>query len=304
MGLPGSGKTTLANELGPMLNAKRLNADEVRKEADDWDFSKEGRIRQAKRMAALANKFKDQGDYVVADFICPTPETRELFSADYTVWVNTIKQGCFDNTNKMFVKPKKFDCQVTTQDAKHWALEIKTHINKGYKIYRNFISTEECSTLSNWIIENKNNLFFKDAQMNGRRLTTRYSDNFLFPKLAYQIQNKIIKKLNLKNYHLANFKDGMVASYAKPGDTCYIHKDPVWIQNTTTLHCNIKLSNHEGGNPIIKNKKIYLNKGDMWIYTVSDVEHGSDVVLGNTPRMLWVFGFSITQNIWRLHNDC
>ena len=67
MGLPGSGKTTLANELGPMLNAKRLNADEVRKEANDWDFSEEGRKRQAKRMADFAVKLKNDGNYVVAD---------------------------------------------------------------------------------------------------------------------------------------------------------------------------------------------------------------------------------------------
>ena len=78
MGLPGSGKTTLANELGPMLNAKRLNADEIRKEANDWDFSEEGRKRQAKRMANFAIKLKNEGNYVVADFICPTPEARSL----------------------------------------------------------------------------------------------------------------------------------------------------------------------------------------------------------------------------------
>ena len=124
MGLPGSGKTTLANELAPMIEAKRLNADEVRKEADDWDFSEAGRIRQAIRMANLAKKLKEEGDYVVADFICPTLEARKLFPADYIIWVNTIKEGRFEDTNKMFVKPKTFDCQVTTQDAKHWATVI------------------------------------------------------------------------------------------------------------------------------------------------------------------------------------
>ena len=121
MGLPGSGKTTLANELGPMLKAKRLNADEVRKEANDWDFSKEGRKRQAKRMADFAIKLKNGGNNVVADFICPTPEARSLFPADFIIWVDTIKEGRFDDTNKMFVKPDKFDFQVTTQDAKKWA---------------------------------------------------------------------------------------------------------------------------------------------------------------------------------------
>ena len=122
MGLPGSGKTTLANELAPMLNAKRLNADEVRKEANDWDFSEAGRIRQAKRMAEFAKKLKEDGNYVVADFICPTPEARSFFLADYTIWVDTIKEGRFEDTNKMFIKPEKFYCHVTTQDAKYWAL--------------------------------------------------------------------------------------------------------------------------------------------------------------------------------------
>ena len=124
MGLPGSGKTTLANELAPMLSAKRLNADEVRKEANDWDFSKEGRKRQAKRMADFALKLKEDGEYVVADFICPTPAARSLFPAEYVVWVDTIKEGRFDDTNKMFIKPDKFDFHVTTQDAKNWAPKI------------------------------------------------------------------------------------------------------------------------------------------------------------------------------------
>ena len=128
MGLPGAGKTTLANELAPMIKAKRLNADEIRKAANDWDFSEEGRTRQAKRMAEHAFKLKNDGNYVVADFICPTPESRNLFPADYIVWVDTIKKGRFDDTNKMFVKPEKFNCHVTTQDAKKWAKQISEEI--------------------------------------------------------------------------------------------------------------------------------------------------------------------------------
>ena len=124
MGLPGSGKTTLASELVLLLKAKWINNDKVRRAANDWDFSEEGRTRQAKRMADLAQKIKEQGNHVVADFICPTPKARELFGADIVIWVDTIKKGRFDDTNAMFVKPEKFDFHVTTQDAKVWAKQI------------------------------------------------------------------------------------------------------------------------------------------------------------------------------------
>ena len=126
MGLPGSGKTTLASKLVPLLNAKWVNNDEVRKAANDWDFSNEGRKRQAKRMANIAEKHKQEGryNYLVTDYICPTPKTRELYNADYLVWVDTIKKGRFDDTNKMFVKPDKYDFRVTTQNAELWAYQI------------------------------------------------------------------------------------------------------------------------------------------------------------------------------------
>ncbi len=130
MGLPGSGKTTLANELGPMLNAKRLNADEVRKEANDWDFSEEGRKRQAKRMADYAIKLKDKGNFVVADFICPTPEARSLFPADFIIWVDTIKEGRFDDTNQMFEPPEKYNFLVLKKDAEFYANKIFEDIKK------------------------------------------------------------------------------------------------------------------------------------------------------------------------------
>ena len=128
MGLPGSGKTTLASELVTLLKAKWLNADKIRKELNDWDFSKEARLRQAKRMSEYADKHIKEGYHVVADFICPLPKSRELFNADYTVWVDTIKAGRFDDTNAMFIKPKKYNCHVTTQNAKEWAAKIEKEI--------------------------------------------------------------------------------------------------------------------------------------------------------------------------------
>ena len=128
MGLPGSGKTTLASKLVPLIKAKWLNNDKVRKEANDWDFSEEARKRQAKRMADFAERYKQDGHHVVADFICPTPEARKLFNPDYIVWVNTINKGKYDDTNKMFVKPEKFDFQVTTQNAELWAMQIADKI--------------------------------------------------------------------------------------------------------------------------------------------------------------------------------
>ena len=128
MGLPGSGKTTLASELVPLLKAKWLNADEVRKEANDWDFSAEGRTRQAKRMWAKAKEFRAQGNQGVAAFVCPTPAARALFPADFIIWVDTIKEGRFDDTNKMFIKPEKYNYHVTTQDAKNWAPKILKEI--------------------------------------------------------------------------------------------------------------------------------------------------------------------------------
>ena len=124
IGLPGSGKTTLASKLAPLIKAKWLNADKIRKELNDWDFSEEARLRQAKRMSDYAEKYKKEGHHVVADFICPLPKSRELFNADYVVWVDTIKKGRFDDTNQMFVNPKNFDFHVTTQDAKKWSIEI------------------------------------------------------------------------------------------------------------------------------------------------------------------------------------
>ena len=128
MGLPGSGKTTLAKLLAPMFNSVWLNADKVRKDADDWDFSPEGRKRQSLRMWTLAEEAVDNNRVVVADFVCPTEDTRKEFNADYTIWMDTIKEGRFEDTNKMFEAPTKYDFKVNHMEADMWAFLIKQDI--------------------------------------------------------------------------------------------------------------------------------------------------------------------------------
>ena len=132
-GLPGSGKTTLANVLVPMLNAVWLNADEVRKNANDWDFSPEGRIRQANRMKSMAQEAIKDNRHVIADFVCPTETTRRDFDADFTIWMDTIKEGRFEDTNKMFEPPKNYDYRVSHMDAQMWAFLIKEKIYEKFK---------------------------------------------------------------------------------------------------------------------------------------------------------------------------
>ena len=104
-GLPGSGKTTLAKPFAELLGGIHINADIIRASYNDWDFSPEGRIRQAQRMKHLADGVVMASKIAVADFVCPTDAARAEFAADYTVWMDTIEEGRFEDTNKMFEKP-------------------------------------------------------------------------------------------------------------------------------------------------------------------------------------------------------
>lgn len=113
MGLPGSGKTTLARVLAEKLNAAYFNADEVRKMFNDWDFSEVGRIRQSNRMHKLSI-LSGHTEHVVADFVCPTHDTMDYFSPDFTVFMDTIQEGRFEDTNKMFQRPVKPDVVITS----------------------------------------------------------------------------------------------------------------------------------------------------------------------------------------------
>ncbi len=101
-GLPGAGKTTLGRPFAELIGGVFLNADDIRKEYDDWDFTPEGRMRQAMRMKFLSDGIVKAGKIAVADFICPTKAARKQFDADFIVWMDTIKEGRFEDTNKMF----------------------------------------------------------------------------------------------------------------------------------------------------------------------------------------------------------
>jgi len=131
MGLPGSGKTTLANSLKAELmlvdkTVSWFNADDVRKQYNDWDFSDEGRIRQAGRMKILTGL--SLAEFAICDFVAPLPEQRDLFDAAWTVWVDTISEGRFADTNQIFVPPEKYDFRVTEQDSQRWAKLITSQI--------------------------------------------------------------------------------------------------------------------------------------------------------------------------------
>ncbi len=111
-GLPGSGKTTLAKPFAELVGGVHINADVIRTSYNDWDFSPEGRMRQAQRMKHLADGVVMAGKVAVADFVCPTEQARLEFNPDFTVWMDTIKEGRFDDTNKIFQAPPKCDYHV------------------------------------------------------------------------------------------------------------------------------------------------------------------------------------------------
>ena len=136
-GLPGSGKSWLAMRLIHHIeNCAWFNADKVRKSCNDWSFSMSGRIRQAKRMRTYADFENKNGRMAICDFVAPTEKIRKEFNSDYTIWLDTINESRFKNTNKIFEKPKNYDLRVKNFLSDNEILSIakklvKIEKNKG-----------------------------------------------------------------------------------------------------------------------------------------------------------------------------
>jgi hypothetical protein len=136
MGLPGAGKTTLANALAPLLSAVVFNADAVRTNLSrDLGFSLEDRIEHARRVGWMCDRVVEAGGAVIADFICPTPETRAAFGDAFTIWVDRISSGRFEDTNRMFVPPERPDMVVNAQGTpQYWAEQALAQLRPTTKI--------------------------------------------------------------------------------------------------------------------------------------------------------------------------
>jgi len=136
-GLSGSGKTTLAKPFAELIGGVHINADVVRTSYNDWDFSEQGRIRQAQRMKHLADGVVMAGKVAIADFVCPTEQARLQFAPNYTVWMDTIKEGRYQDTNAMFEKPAKYDYHVAKwfDDTHSQLLEVvKNYMRKNKNV--------------------------------------------------------------------------------------------------------------------------------------------------------------------------
>lgn len=125
MGLPGSGKTTFARKLVEDLkalgrNVEWFNADQIRETFNDWDFTDEGRWRQAERIAKFALAAEKMGNIVVADFVCPTQKLRNIFNADIIVWMDTLSSSRYKDTDNIFEAPIRYDYRITEKNSFPW----------------------------------------------------------------------------------------------------------------------------------------------------------------------------------------
>jgi adenylylsulfate kinase len=137
-GLPGSGKSTLSEPLAEQVEGVWINADAVREKYNDWDFSTEGRMRQAARMRHLADGVSMAGKIAITDFVCPFQKARDEFEPDYIIWMNTIEEGRFEDTNKVFEKPNSLDVNYIVDSFRpQEELKLEPILEKAFRKWQN-----------------------------------------------------------------------------------------------------------------------------------------------------------------------
>jgi len=184
------------------------------------------------------------------------------------------------------------------------------------KAFKNFISIEEKNILNEWTLRNHNQDYFIDPRMDSRglkrtKLTTRFATplvtsslfvssntNFEYPSLVYNIQRRIIYTFGFNEYGLSPVgKNGIITEIGFEGGTVHPHIDPVWIENTDTIHCNIITQKPKsGGITYIENEPWEVNETDLLMYVVSSAEHKVDEIIGDKNRILWIFSFILSKN--------
>jgi len=161
------------------------------------------------------------------------------------------------------------------------------------KRLKNIISVEERNDLVSWIVSNTNT-FSVSGHPGTIRLTTRFLEEANYPEVAFLIRSRIEERLGITSPLYPPFPSGMVASYGDSGDECGFHIDPVWFTGYKTYHCVVLLTKPDhGGIPVIGGKEYPIDECEGLFYPVSEIEHGTTMMTGSSPRLLWIFGFCI-----------
>lgn len=204
MGLPGAGKTYLANELQKELHEKGFtvewfNADEVRDRFNDWDFSESGRIRQGHRMRDLAEK--SSADFVISDFVAPLPAMRDAYAANMVIWLDTINEGRFADTNKIFVPPEKYDYRIMAKSAQRWAVTIANKLAMNYKQHHESHSRSIAKTIT-WRLTGSGSTFLISWLITGNLAiaSTILGIHFVTNTLLYFIHERVWNKIDWGKY--------------------------------------------------------------------------------------------------------
>ena len=183
---------------------------------------------------------------------------------------------------------------------------------KLVKIVKDFITDDEVKILNQWTLDHYKNPYFMDPKMNSDKKQTRFTTRHAwsrseeeykdykveYPKEVYDIKKRLIEYLNVNEYNIApwpSFTDGIVTTIAFPPGSCCKHTDPVYYENTYTLHCNFVTQNPKsGGITHVEDTPYQFGEKDMLMYITSHLDHEVTEISGDTPRILWVYGFCLS----------